>query len=127
MPTLDVTEVIDSSEFSDTFTVERRSAVVNANGRTEVTTSLIPDVNGVVYPTAPNNLLRQPDQQNAPQTIDVITTFRLRGPTDGGQPDIVSWAGDRYLVIGLQDYTRWGAGFVQASCSSIDSVDAVEP
>jgi galactose-6-phosphate isomerase len=55
--------------------------------------------------------------------IVVHTTFRLRGPTRGFQPDVVIWNGNRYVVRDIRDWTQFGVGYIRAECESMSHLD----
>jgi galactose-6-phosphate isomerase len=130
MPLLDVSDVLCDPMFSEVLTIQRREAVVGSNGRSTIqTTTISPAPVGVVIPQTDQPLQRGPDQQNLPKLIQVHTTFRLRSastdPTTGNeyQPDLIVWRGDSFQVNRVYDYSDFGAGFVTADCSSVDSLD----
>lgn len=127
MPQLDVSEGLGDSLMSgEKFTVIRRQQVVNNFGETTTQTQNF-QVRGSITP-ARSELMREEAFQTQTKIIRVITSFRLRFLSEkvGGiqyQPDVVLWNGNHYLVRTLDDYSRYGQGFVQAECSSIDFVD----
>lgn len=125
-PTLDMSDVLLSTEFLDEFLVIRRKEDRNNFGEPLLTTSKLRAF-GVVTTPGPNDLVRTTDTQYVRDMITIVTKFRLFPASKKGaqeyQPDIVLYAGTHYLVDQLQDYTRYGAGFVQANCSSYDYMD----
>lgn len=125
-PWLDVTEVILSPEFMDAFTVIRRQETISNKGRSVVTLTPI-SVKGVITTPGPNALFREPEQQTMGHAILVVTKFRLRGPSKSGgqsfQPDIVLFNGNHYVVTHLNEYSRYGAGFVEAQCEETDFIE----
>jgi galactose-6-phosphate isomerase len=129
MPDLDVTDIILDPDFCETLIVKRREENL-VKGRSTLTVTVIdPAPVGVVLPVDDQPLVRGPDQQNLPRLLEVHTPFRLRGAAkDPGtgkqyQPDIITWNGDDFVVNKVQDYSRFGQGFIQADCSSVDSID----
>lgn len=128
MPLLDVSDVITDPDFGERVTVQRRSAAAGSNGRPTVQTSSS-TISAVVIPQSDLPLQRGPDQQSLPKLIQVHTTFRLRSastdPQSGieYQPDLIVWKGDSFQVNRVYDFSSFGAGFVSADCSSIDSTD----
>jgi hypothetical protein len=52
-----------------------------------------------------------------------VTKFRLQGPSLGFQPDTVIWRGNEFIVRAIDDYSAYGAGFVQALASSVEVLD----
>lgn len=129
MPSIDVTDVLlDPMIAGESFSVIRRAEIVNDYGESVQTTQTIPNVVGSVVPLGSNSLLREEAFQTNDKTIRVLTSFRLRGPSKSAvlqnyQPDIIVWKGDNFVVRTLEDYTQYGAGMVDAECSSIDLVD----
>lgn len=120
---LDVSEVLADPMLASSFTVIRRSEVLGQNGRVNIDPVNLGEKTGVVYPTGRNDLARLDDQQMMGKHINIVTDFRLQGPAPGFQPDLIGWHGDFYVVQLLDDYTDFGAGFVQAVAGSMSSVD----
>jgi len=125
---LDVTDVLlDADVAGDTFTVLRRREVVSQNGVSTVQVNEVPDVLGSVQPTGDNSLIREESLDAQAKTIKVITTFRLRGPSQTTseaeyKPDQIVWRGDTYEVKVLDDWTEYGGGMVEAECSQVTYV-----
>ncbi|WP_048784612.1 hypothetical protein [Pantoea vagans] len=116
MPTLDVTDVLLSSEFLDTtLVVKRNEQTVDEDGfaRNTTTETLF---GGVV--TVDRSL--EARRMQAGQVIDgailIITTYRLSSGNTGIDADIVTYRGRDYRVTFVDPYTAYGAGFVQAHC-----------
>lgn len=131
MPAIDVSDVLLDPDFCEPLTIIRRAQTVSNKGRstsTEVTIDPAPV--GVVLPQADQPLVRGPDQANLPRLIQVHTPFRLRSASkdpdtgDVYQPDIIIWQGDRFVVNKVQSFSAYGAGFIQADCSSQDQTEA---
>lgn len=129
MPDIDVTEVLaDTTVAGETFTVVRRQETVSTGGLVTTQTTTFNGVVGSVTPTGENSLLREEALQTQAKTIHVVTTFLLRGESrdaagNSFQPDLVLWKGDYYLVRLLSDFSQYGAGMVEAECSSFDYRD----
>lgn len=132
MPDIDVTDVLlDGDVAGELFTLVRRQTSVNAaNGQVVIVPTTIPDISAAsIAPVGENSLLREEAFQTQMNAIEVITTYRLRGASkDQGsglsyQPDLVLWQGTYYVVRVLNDWTRYGAGFVAAECIQIDYND----
>lgn len=128
MPSIDVTDILaDSFISNEAFWVFRRLQKVNNHGRTEIQSAWLPAA-GSIYPTGDNSLVRQEAFQVQANTITVVTPFRLRGQAqtpqgDNYQPDLVYWDLDFYMVKKLNDYSKYGVGFMEAECSSIQFND----
>lgn len=123
MPLLDVTSVLTSPMFATTFQVTRRVDAVGTNGRNVVTPTTTTQT-GVVQPEGDNSDERPEEYGTGRKTISVITKFRLQKQVNGCLPDLVIWRGDTYLVQEVDDLTEYGAGFIEAICTSQDGQDA---
>lgn len=131
MPDLDLTELMNDPDFCETFIVVRRKTKVNDHGRSDNTPERITVV-GSVTPTADNSLTRDMAMQMQAKSVKVITRFALRGPSKDKSaagtelrymPDVIVWQGDSYEPVDIRDYSRFGAGFIEADCMSVDYVD----
>jgi hypothetical protein len=128
MSEIDVTDVIlGAAVAGEEFVVIRRQETVTGQGQSSVQAFNYPAA-GSVQPEGANDLEREADYDSSVRSIEVITPFRLRLATvdrDGKQfkPDIVSWKGNNYVVITVEDYSQFGRGLVQALCTSEDFVD----
>lgn len=132
MPLIEMSEVLTDPMFLDSFSVNRRTQLVDETGIASTGSTVFPGVFGVVYPSDKNDLSRLPDFQLQSKAITVITKFALRGESktsgDGATsfyPDLVVWNGGSYIVAVLEDYSRFASGFLLAICTSIDLVDQV--
>jgi hypothetical protein len=128
MPSIDVSDLLLDGEIAgETFTVLRRRQVVNGHGNVAIVTTVIPDVIGSITPTGDQSIVRAEAYQTQANTIKVITPFLLRGISkEGGNsflPDVVVWSGVNYEVKSLNDWARYGSGFMEAECVSIDLED----
>jgi hypothetical protein len=128
MPFLDVSSLLLDPDFAQRLTIERRTDQVGANGRTVQTPQIItPKPIGVVLPVdtaiGGNALERNPDEQHRGAALEIITKFRLQGPAPGFQPDVLVYEGNRYIITIVNTLSKYGAGFIRAECSSMDSVD----
>lgn len=130
-PWLDVSDVLLSPEFNDTeLWCTRRAETVNGFGEGSVS-SVVTKFSGVVTTPGPNELVRGSDETHFNDTITVITKFRLRSASSEAgqnyQPDIVLYDGDYYLVDKVDDYNRYGAGFIEAQCTLTDYIPKATP
>lgn len=120
MPRLDVTSVLLDPRFCDsTLQCERSTLGVDAQGRGITTGFVLTGFSGVVTSDRGSRLNRGVVGERVTDTITVITKFRLR---DGGQAaaaDIVRWAGLRWTVVAVNDYSTYGQGFIEATCEMI--------
>lgn len=128
MPALDVSELLLDPDFAEPLTIQRRVDNVRPNGRNAIAwNTVFPAPYGVVLPKdtalAGNELERAPDGQYRGAALTVHTKFRLRGPSPGYQPDVMVWEGDPYVCTLVNNYSHYGAGFVQAEFTSMPTID----
>lgn len=128
MPDFDFDEVLTDPDFLDVFNVTRRADNPNGFGEAAFTPSSFQNLRGVVTPASPSALKRLPEEQRQSKTLEIITRFALRGASnDAGQdyqPDLIFYAGNNYVVTDVQDWSRYGAGWVSALCTLNDVVPA---
>jgi galactose-6-phosphate isomerase len=128
MPLINISMALMSPNLADGFAVIRRQQVISNNGRATFNTTTISNLHGTVYPSSKNDLERFPNLQVMGKALTVITRFALRGEsTVSGTdyaPDIVQWHGDNFVVVGLEDWSSYGPGFIFAVCQSMDLKDA---
>lgn len=116
MPTIDVSDVLNDPEFRTTFQVRRGTQSINSHGRAtlaETTTTQ----SGVVYPANGRQLFRNAEGEHVAGDIIVISKFRLTNGSGATQADIVTWAGSEWTVIGVNDFSEYGQGFIVATCN----------
>jgi hypothetical protein len=128
MSLLDVDDVIlDPYVGGEPFTVLRRLETVGEDGRVVLATQKLRMI-GHISPTAPNSLVRETAYQMQRSSITVITTYPLMGPArDNGsrwQPDVVLWHTSFYVVAEVNDWSNWGRGFIEAHCTSMQSIES---
>jgi galactose-6-phosphate isomerase len=125
MPTLDVSDAFDPSFFDDMI-VERITETVDVHGRTHQTT-VTDEFEGVVTATSPDDLIRVPEAEYMNKTITIFTQYRLRGPGEGYDADVVQWHGSRFIVRAVDDFSGYGEGFVSAVCMALSPTNPVVP
>ncbi len=128
MPLVDVTEILtDPDVAGQEFTVLRRQEVVNSFGESTWSTARIM-VTGSVQPSGDQGLIREEGLDAQAKSIEVYTTYRLRGVAKGPdaarwKPDIVVWNNNHFEVVNVDSFSSFGAGFVKAECTSVHYVD----
>lgn len=126
MPAIDMSDAgFEDPEWVDYFAVVRRKETVSeATGRSVLAEVWFPRVFGNVNQASPNDLERLGDFQYQGGAISIVCKFKLYdeasnlvdGVVQGYQPDLILWAGSYYIVKTLENYSRYGPGFVQAIC-----------
>lgn len=124
MPFLDLSELSTDPDFVEEINViVIRRPIVMVKGRPTVPNPVTyPSVTMSVQPGG-NSLEREDDKEFAPKTMNVFTKFRLQTAAPGYLPDYVIWNGDNFIVQSIDDYSRWGQGYIDATIASVDSLD----
>jgi len=126
MPFIDVTDLLSDTYIAgEKFTVYRRTEAVNQYGENLIAVAIYNNVSGQVSPSSPNSSVRKEAYTSQEKSIQVITTWPLTfsGLDPSGnafQPDLVYWKNNLYIVRNLDDYTKYGVGFVVADCIAYD-------
>ncbi len=116
MPFLDVAEILLDPDFweSNLFCL-RTSQTVGANGLAINTPVSIP-FGGVVTEVSGADMVRNAVGELITGSILICTRFPLIDGKNGLTADIVQRQTRSYTVTNVQDYTRYGRGFVEATC-----------
>jgi hypothetical protein len=115
--------VLSSPMLGDTISVRRRTSFVDSTGIGRNSDETF-RVGAIVEPDGDNDSSRDDEGAIGRKTISVITRFRLQGQVAGLLQDIVTWHNDDFLVITVEDATSYGAGWIEAICTSQDTQDA---
>lgn len=120
-PQLDVTDVLTDPDFFDQLICIRNLEEVNAQGQSVITQPVGGPITfyGVVTSEQGDILERLAGAERIVGTILVITKFRLTDGRLNQTADIVQWAGTQYTVKQVNDYSRYGQGFMEATCEII--------
>lgn len=122
MPELDMSDALLEPVLQDDFAVIRRAETITDKGRS-TTAPKTYQAFGVITADSPNDLIRGQDEEHDTKSISIVTQFKLQQAAKGYQPDLILWAGNYYVVNHIDDYSRYGDGFIQATATSIDYVD----
>jgi hypothetical protein len=120
MAQVDVTELLDDADFIDWFNVTRSQQVIDRHGRAAAGTTSKPKIWGVVQPVSGRTMRRLPDSVIVDGAIEIWSRFRLEGPSDTTQADLITWKGKQYRVATVIDWTNYGQGFVHVVCELTD-------
>lgn len=115
---LDMSDVLNDPDFSQTFTVTRSVETVNLKGRGETSLEVIP-ASGVLVPATPRQLARLPEADRSSEIIAVYSREPLTPGSDTFKPDLVTWRGRNYRVVSLDDYADYG-GWCVALAAACD-------
>jgi len=122
VPWLDASDILLDPDLAEWIEIRRRAETVTDKGR--ATMRLEPYRAPAVIFNEQSDLISNPDERHTPSVIAVHTRFRLRGTAPGYQGDLLKWAGAWYLVTKVNDNSRYGRGFIMATCAAIAAQDA---
>lgn len=118
MPLLDVSSVLDNPMFSDQLTCMRNTQTVGTDGLA-VNKQTLTSFTGVVTSDTGDILQRLAEGSYVKGSITVHTRFQLIDGIAGKDADVVTWNGRNYTVSSVNDYSRFGRGFVAANCEPL--------
>lgn len=112
---IDVSELLVDPDFVDKMIHIPRTPQVNSKGQ-NILSSVSIDTVGCVQPASGRTLSRLPEALR----LANISEFWLKGvivaSSPGRYPDILVFAGIRYQVQTVLDYTNWGQGWTEGTC-----------
>lgn len=116
MPQLDVSELMTDIDFWEgNLQCLRQSQTVGANGLAVNVPVSLP-FGGVVTQVAGSDLNRDAAGELITGSILICTSFRLLDGKSGFTADVVVRETRRYTVANILSYSRYGRGFVEATC-----------
>jgi hypothetical protein len=116
-PSLDLTEVLDSTEFIDTFDVVCRNQTVSSGGIASDALTTHTDVYGIVIPNDSINLIVTEEGERISGSITIYTRHALTdGRKSGRDADLVRWGGREFIVHSVGPWIHFGQGWTQAIC-----------
>jgi len=119
MPFLDVSEVLLDPDFNDrTLICERNALSTDNTGRGVIKTEVTP-FSGVVTSDKGELLQRGAVGEHATDSMLVVTRFRLRDAGMAATADVVQWDDRRWTVTKVNSYSKYGIGFVEATCEMV--------
>lgn len=122
MPMQDVSDVLDDPDFNQTIQVTR--TIKSVDDRGEVTqSSTTTDIIAVVAPITANELNRLPDAERLSGGCTVYCRYPLFTGQGDYTADVVNANGSQYVVISVDDWESFGAGFVAAKCGLLNMRD----
>ena len=123
MPYIDLSFItLDQSISGIPFTVRRRQESIDEHGRSQTSVEDFEGIGGV-YATGSNTLIRDPNRDFSERGITIVTRTRLQLDAPGYKADLVEWpveSGNWFLVNHINDYTQYGAGFIEAQAVFFD-------
>ena len=122
MPDMDLSDVFSDSMLADIFDVTRATeTIVNGVSRTTKTQCL--DCSGIVTAGDGSELVQTADASRTSNLITIHTMDRLGNGTSIRKADEIHFpaastgeSGADYVVLDVEPYSRYGAGFVTLMC-----------
>ena len=125
MPDLDLSDILcDPDLAGDVFHVVRRIASISAGGVVAITGTQTDLLFGGVVPQDAT-LGQDPDGARVAGTIKVWAQYPFVMASGGTLADLILWNGRRYIVTDVQDYSRFGGGFMAATATLQDLVEPI--
>ena len=128
MPLLDVSDLLTDPDFVQYgLTCKRNVQTVGEDGIAEDIPTLF-NFTGVVTSAAGDALNRLAEGSRVASTITICTRFHLRAGNQVNDADVVTIPGRccnsplpaiQYTVTQVNDYTRYGVGFIEATCEAL--------
>ncbi|TXH35301.1 MAG: hypothetical protein E6Q98_16040 [Rhodospirillaceae bacterium] len=116
MALLDVTDVLTDPDFTSTIRIARSTESIGETGRAVIAQQVIDNILAVVTPGQGTKSETLADLMRVQGVVTVHTQFRLSDGRPDGKPDVVTWSGADYIVLSVNDFSQFGAGFVMAIC-----------
>jgi galactose-6-phosphate isomerase len=113
-PRLDVTSVLKDSLFRDHFDVTRNVQTVGNDGNVIDTPTAFLRISGVVNAMNSAILVRNDVGEMLAGDIQIFTKFKLTDGTGTLDADIVTWDGQQYTIVNIDNWSRFGKGYVRA-------------
>lgn len=121
MPLQDVSDVLDDPDFADVFDVIRNLKTTSERGRTVLTPEPIAqNVVGVVQPSSSLNLQRLAEATRESGSITIWTRYGLSDGDGTEDAHIVVWHNSHWVVRQVDDWSRYGSGYLKAICDLVD-------
>jgi hypothetical protein len=114
-----MSDVLSDPDFLDFSLICTRNAqTVGSDGLAVIASKQMPFA-GVVAATSGQDLRRRSDGEMNVGEISIITKFLLIDGRPGNTADVVTWNGNTYTVTNVEDYSKYGRGFVAATCDLV--------
>lgn len=119
---IDVSDLLLDIDLAEPLTIYRQAESL-VDGRTVITRTPITGQFGSVQPKdsaiGGNEITIAPEGEFRGAALTVHTKFRFRSVAAGFQPDILTWNGDDYKCVLLNNWSHYGAGYIEAEFASM--------
>lgn len=114
MPSLDVSEVLDDPLFQDVFDWTVTTITQGTNGRPVKTPVTYPGTVGVVQMDRGRNRDLIAEGAALVGSIEIHSRSRLSAGNATKLADTIVWDGNPYIVTHVDNYSRYGSGYICA-------------
>lgn len=115
MARIDVTELLHDTDFVDNMIHVSRTSSVNSKGET-LTTECNKETVGSIQPASGKAISRLPDELRQGNVMSFWMQGTIVTTSPGKYPDILIFAGSRFQVQMVFDWTAWGQGWCEGLC-----------
>lgn len=116
MARLDVNDVLTDPDFMDGGLIcYRKAQIIGDDGIAVINET--PSLFSAVVTSGGGDVRRNDVGEIETGSITVHTAFKLQAGADGYTADEILWSGQRWTVEKINNYTNFGRGFVEATCT----------
>lgn len=115
MALIDVSDLLLDPDFINQLSLIHRTAVVNAQGKTELAETIVNTV-GSVQPAPAKDIQRLPDALRMSDVRKFWIKAEILSDGDSQYPDIILFQGKRFQVINIEPWLNYGAGWNAGLC-----------
>ena len=116
MALIDVSDLLSDPDFVSYFIIVRSIQSVDNHGRIVEQSVSLPGV-GSIQPADDRTYQMFPEAARVSGSIEVYTRSSLTPPTLSFSADEILWKGKVFTVMGVLDFTNYGAGHNVALCA----------
>lgn len=120
MPTLDMSDVLQSYELVDTISIVSTTGTYDGNGNAVLTQGGAITLSAIVVPGKISSQ-RLADGSRIAAFIDVYVQYPVTAGFKTSDAafriaDTITWHGRQYAAMQVEDFSAFGAGWIHASC-----------
>lgn len=115
MSRIDVTELMHDPDFVGPITHIFRTSRLNQFGE-NVLTECAKETQGSVQPISGKEIQKIPESLRVADMMTFYFEGEIIAAPQGKYPDILVFNGKRYQVMTVNDWSAWGAGWVEGMC-----------
>lgn len=112
---IDVTELLHDADFVDAIQLITRTPSVSSQGVVTFTESTL-NTYGSVQPAPANAVDKVPEAMRTKDLKSFFVQATIVASESGHYSSILVFAGLRYQVLSVSDFSNWGAGWTEGLC-----------